>query len=242
MSRFGWVVHKVIEKSDIILEVLDARFIGETLNESVELKARAKNKILIHVINKSDYVDIRQLGAVKRQLKNCVFVSATKRTGMSLLKQRIKALAKKKGLGSVVVGVVGYPNVGKSTLINTLRLKSSAKTSPEAGYTRGMQYIRVSRDILMIDTPGVIAKGINNEEDLVLIGAKNPYAIKEPDIAVMRLLEGRPGLIEKKYGVKMRENTEATIKAIAIKLNLKKKGNLPDIDRASRKILQDWIK
>ncbi len=242
MSHFGWVVHNVIERSDIILEVLDARFIGETLNESVEIKAKASGKQLIHVVNKSDYVDIRQLGEVKRQLKNCVFVSATKRTGLPLLKRMIKALAKKKRLGSVVVGVVGYPNVGKSTLINTLRLKSSAKTSPEAGYTKGMQYIKISRDILMIDTPGVIAKGINNEEDLVLIGAKNPYAIKDPDVAVVRLLEGRPGRIEKKYGVEIKEDKEETIRDIAIKLNFKKKGNLPDIDRASRKILQDWVK
>jgi ribosome biogenesis GTPase A len=240
MSRFGWVVHKVIEKSDIILEVLDARFINETINRSVGLKVR--NKMLIHVINKSDYVDARQLGEVKRRLKNCVFVSAKKRTGIPLLKRMIKKLAKERGLSRVIVGVVGYPNVGKSTLINTLRLKNCAKTSPEAGYTKGMQYIKVSNGILMIDTPGVIAEGITNEKDLVLIGAKNPYTIKDPDIAVMQLMEQHPGLIEKKYEVKIRADKEGTINAIAIKLNFKKKGNLPDIDRASRKILQDWTR
>lgn len=242
MSRFGWVVHKVIEEADIILEVLDARFINETLNESVEREAKARNKILIHVINKSDYVKTKQLDEIKRQLENCVFVSATKRTGMSLLKQKIKKLAKQKGLDSVVVGVVGYPNVGKSTLINALRLKGCAKTSPEAGCTTGIQHIRLSKNVLMMDTPGVIAKGINNEEDLVLIGAKNPHTIEDPDLAVMKLLNAHPGLVEKKYKVKMSEDKEETIKAIAMKLNLKKTGNLPDIDRASRRILQDWIK
>ncbi len=240
MSRFGWAANKVIGESAIILEVIDARFINETINKSLEFKARGK--LLIHVINKSDYIDIKRLGAVKRRLKNCVFVSAKKRTGISLLKRMIRTLAKKEGISSIVVGVVGYPNVGKSTLINALRLKGCAKTSPDAGCTRGMQRITVSKDIVMIDTPGVIAKEITNEEDLVLIGAKNPYAIDDPDLAVMRLLEERPGLIEKRYGVEVMEDKEETIKAISTKMNFKKKGNLPDIDRASRKILQDWAR
>ncbi len=240
MSRFGWAANKVIEESSIILEVLDARFVDETINKSVEFKAR--DKLLIHVINKSDYVDIKKLGAVKRRLKNCVFVSAKKRTGIPQLKRMIKTLARQRGIDSIVVGVVGYPNVGKSTLINTLSLKGCAKTSPEAGFTKGMQQIRVKGGITMIDTPGVIPKEITSEEDLVLIGAKNPYAVEDPDLAVMKLMEKHPGLIEEKYGVKAMEDKESTIRAIAIKLNFKKKGNLPDIDRASRKILHDWTK
>ncbi len=240
MSRFGWAAHKVIDESAIILEVLDARFINETINKGVEFQAR--DKLLIRVINKSDYLDVKQFDAIKRRLKNCVFVSAKKRTGISLLKRMIRALAKKEGIDSIVVGVVGYPNVGKSTLINALKLKGAAKTSPDAGCTKGMQHITVSKDIVMIDTPGVIAKEITNEEDLVLIGAKNPYAIEDPDLAVMKLLGKRPGVIEKRYGVNVMEDKEETIKAIAMKMNFKKKGNLPDVDRVSRKILHDWTR
>ena len=241
MSRFGWVVHKVIEKSDIVLEILDARFIDETKNREIEYKVKNRNKILIQVINKCDYVDKSHLDEIKGELENCVFISATKRFGITLLRQKIRALAKKKKIKKPIVGVVGYPNVGKSSIINVLKGKGSAKTSPEAGFTKGAQYLKVGNDFLMIDTPGVIARGKNNEEELVLIGAKNPYAMKDPDLAVIKLLKDNPGLIEKRYGVEIKEDKEETIEDIALKLNLKKKGNLPDVDRVSRKILQDWV-
>jgi len=241
MSRFGWVVHKVIEKSDIVLEVLDARFINETRNIRLENKIKNKNKILIYAVNKCDYVDKKSMDHVKKGLKNCVFVSAKKYIGTSLLKRKMKALANKKGIENPVVGVIGYPNVGKSSIINALKGRASAKTSPEAGYTKGKQYLRIDHNLMMIDTPGVIAKEKSKEEELVLIGAKNPYTIKDPDLPVIKLLKNNPGVIEKIYGVKIKENKEATIEDIALKLNLKKKGNNPDIDQVSRRILQDWL-
>lgn len=242
MSRFGWVVHKVIEKSDVVLEILDARFIDETKNREIEYKVKNRNKILIQVINKCDYVDKDYLDEIKGELENCVFISATKRFGITLLRQKIRMLANKKKIKKPIVGVVGYPNVGKSSIINALKGKGSAKTSPEAGFTKGQQYLRIGNDFLMIDTPGVIARGKNIEEELVLIGAKNPYAMKDPDLAVIKLLKDNPGLVEKRYGVEVKEDKEETIEDIALKLNLKKKGNLPDVDRVSRKILQDWVK
>ncbi len=240
MHNFEGVVNKVIEKSDIVLEVLDARFIDETRNSKIEHKVKNKNKILIHVINKCDYVDKRHLDEIKKGLENCVFVSAKKYLGTTLLKQKIKTLANKNKIKKPIVGVVGYPNVGKSSIINVLKGTCSAKTSAEAGYTKAEQYLRVSKDFLMIDTPGVIAKG-KNEEELVLIGAKNPYTIEDPDLAVIKLIKNHPGLIEKRYGVEIKSDKEATIEDIALKLNLKKKGNLPDIERTARRILQDWI-
>ena len=154
MSHFGAIVNKVIRKSDIVLEILDARFIDETRNKRIEDKI----KILIHVINKCDYVEKSYMDEVKKTLENCVFVSAKKRYGTTLLKQKIKALANKNKIKKPMVGVIGYPNVGKSSVINVLKGKRSAKTSPEAGLTRAEQYLNVDNDFLMIDTPGVISK------------------------------------------------------------------------------------
>jgi len=242
MSRFGWVAHKVIEMSDIVLEILDARFISETINKDVEVQVNLKKKILIRVVNKSDFLDRKQIKVIKKQLANCIFVSVTQRTGIAQLRRKIKVLAKQNKIDDVVIGVLGYPNVGKSSLINVLKGRKAAKTSPEAGYTKGKQYVRIAKGIMMVDTPGIISKDKKSENALVLIGAKNPHKIKEPDIAVMTLLEERPGLIEQMYGVEIKDDKEETIEDIAIKLNMKKKGNLPDIDRASRKILHDWIK
>jgi len=237
MPHFGAIVARVIKKSDIVLEILDARFIDETRNKKIERKI----KILIHVINKCDFVEKSYMDEVKKTLENCVFVSAKKHHGTTLLKQKIKTLANKNKIKKPMVGVIGYPNVGKSSVINALKGKSSAKTSPEAGYTRAEQYLNVDNDFLMIDTPGVISKENSNEIELVLIGAKNPFTIEDPDLAVIKLIKSHYGLIENNYGVKVKSDKEKTIEDIALKLNLKKKGNLPDIDRTSRRILQDWL-
>jgi len=242
MSHFGWVVHNVIENSDIVLEILDARFIEETRNKETEYKIKNTNKILVHVINKCDYVDRKELDKAKKDLENCVFVSAKKHLGTTLLRQKIRFLAKKNKIKNPIIGVIGYPNVGKSSLINALKGKGSAPTSSEAGYTKGKQYLRISETIMMIDTPGIIGKGANNDENLVLIGAKNPERLEDPDLAVFKLMKQHPGLLEKHYDVEVKKSRPRVLEDIALKLNMKKKGNLPDVERVSKRILQDWLK
>jgi ribosome biogenesis GTPase A len=241
MSHFGWLVHKVIEKSDIVLEVLDARFIDETRNLENENKIKNRGKILVHVINKCDYVDKKDLELVKKGLTNCVFVSAKKHLGTTLLKQKIKMLAKREKIKEPIVGVIGYPNVGKSSVINALKGKGSAKTSSEAGHTKGKQYLRISQNIMMIDSPGVIDKNKTDEESLVLIGAKNPSTMDDPDLAVLTLMEQNPGLLETNYDVPVGRDNEKTLERISLKLNFKMKGGVADVERASRNILRDWL-
>jgi len=239
MSHFGWIVHDVIKYSDVVLEVLDARFIEETRNPEAEYKVKNRGKILIYVINKADFLEPEQLLKIKKQFENCVFVSAKQHYGTNMLKQKIMTLAKQKGIKQPKVGVIGYPNVGKSTLINAFKGGHAAPTSPIPGFTKARQLIRISKDIVMIDTPGVMEKGKREEDDLVLIGAKNPGKVEDPDLAVFKLLKKYPGVLEKHYGVEARTK-EKVLENIAVKLNLKRKGNLPDIERASRKILIDW--
>ena len=136
MPHFGAIVERVIEKSDIVLEILDARFIDETRNSKIEYRIKNRNKVLIHVINKCDYVDKKYMDSVKKTLENCVFVSARKYLGTTLLKQKIKALANKKRIKDPRVGVIGYPNVGKSSLMNALLGTERSIISDESGTTR----------------------------------------------------------------------------------------------------------
>jgi len=239
MSHFGWIVHDVIKDSDIVLEVLDARFIEETRNPEAEYKIKNRGKILIYVINKADFLDEKELFKIKKQFDNCVFVSALQHYGTNRLKQLIMTLAKQKGIKQPKVGVIGYPNVGKSTLINSFKGGHAAPTSPVAGFTRARQMIRISKDITMMDTPGVMEKGKREEDDLVLIGAKNPGKVEDPDLAVFKLIKKYPGVLEKHYGVEAKTRLKI-IEEIANKLNMKRKGNLPDVERASIKILIDW--
>ena len=237
MPNFNEIVNDVLNRSDIVLEVLDARFIDETRNKDIEENI----KILIHVINKCDLVEKSYMDRIKKKLKNCVFVSAKKHLGTTLLKQKIRELANRNKIKKPIIGVIGYPNVGKSSVINALKGKGSARTSPEAGHTRALQHLRVDRDFFMIDTPGVIPPGKIKEDELVLIGAKNPATIKDPDLVAIKLIKNNPEFIEKKYKIILKKDPEETIKLIALNGNMKKKGNLPDVERASRKILHDWI-
>lgn len=244
MPDFWKVVNQVINDADILLLILDARLIPETRNIEIEHKVKRLNKPLIYVITKCDLVkDKKTLEQSKKTLDPSVFVSAKEHLGTSLLREKIFIEAKKAKLHShnIHVGVLGYPNVGKSSLINALKGKRSAKTSILSGYTKGLQKLRAGK-IILLDTPGVIPY---HEKDFLKhasIGTMDFTQVKEPDIVVMHLMERFPGKIEKHYQVKILEDKEETIENIARKQNIMKKGGQPDLMRMATEILKDWQK
>ena len=85
MANFWNIVNKVLSESDIILEVLDARMVKESINKEIDDKVKKAGKILIYVINKCDMVEKSSLEKYKQQLHPCVFVSATAHLGTTLL-------------------------------------------------------------------------------------------------------------------------------------------------------------
>ena len=168
MPSYWEHVNKVLREADIIIEVLDARMIEETRNIEVENKIKKYGKQILYVITKSDLVDQKQVEQAKRNLTPSVFISAKNRWGTTILKQKILELSRGE---AVVVGVVGYPNVGKSSLINAFGGKHKAKTSSESGYTKGVQRIRVDRKIMLLDTPGVFPHKEKDASKHVKIGS-----------------------------------------------------------------------
>jgi ribosome biogenesis GTPase A len=235
MPRFWTVVKRVVKESDIILLVLDARF--PELSMHPELEAKAKDTPIIYVLNKCDLVDKRRMDTIKRSLHNCVFVSAKDHLGTTMLKKKIIEIAQGR---KVTVGVVGYPNTGKSSLINCLRGKRGAKTSPQSGYTKGKQILKVSEKIFLIDTPGVLPYLEDDFLKLAIIGAVDYTKIKEPDMVFEKLIEGFGDIICKHYGVKQKEDYEEILEDIATKYGRLKKGAIPDIMAAAKMVLMDW--
>ncbi|MFH1638684.1 MAG: GTPase [Candidatus Woesearchaeota archaeon] len=234
MGKPFWeIVNSVISKSDIILEVLDARFPYETRNEEIEAKVRKSQKTILYIFNKCDLVEKRELEKLK--LKPSVFISATKHLGTSILMKSLARLAAKK---KVVIGVVGYPNTGKSSVINALKGRSSASSSPQSGHTKGEQLIKISKNIYLIDTPGVLPYKEKDEVKHSLIGSLDFSRVKDPEDTVLKIIQKYSRAIEKHYGVR-HDAPEEVLENIAVKKNNLKKGGKPDIKTTATAILRD---
>jgi len=241
--RFWDVVNEVIKESDIILEVIDARFIDQTRNLEIEDKVNMRGKRLIFILNKSDLITI-PLATVEHSLKGqeYVFVSAKNNLGTTILRSKIKEEKKR----PLIVGILGYPNTGKSSLINVLKQKKSAGTASVAGFTRGLQKIKIDTGIYLLDTPGVIPYKEKDDIKHAMINIKHPSKIEDPEFIAEDILiiaiEKNPKLVETLYKIKLKEGEEIPELLGRIALNFKwlKKGGLPNIDLISRKIIEDW--
>lgn len=236
MKNFWDIVNEVMKQSDIILMVLDARFPELTTNK--ELKDKAGEKPIIYVLNKSDLADRKILQKWKKKEKNCIYVSAKQHQGTTILLRKIMEVSKGK---NVTVGVVGYPNTGKSSIINALKGRKSAPTSSHAGFTKARQLIRVTETIFLLDTPGVLPYLEKDKTKLAMIGATDLTKTKDPDLAAMALIKNKRTLICKHYGVK-ESSPEKILENLAIKYKRLSKGGEPNINEIARMVLRDWQK
>jgi ribosome biogenesis GTPase A len=246
MGNYWILVNKVINEADILLLILDARMIKETRNKEIERKIKDSDKPLIYVVNKCDLVKDNDLRKYKERMKQTFFISSKTKTGLKTLLERIhiigSKLKHKEKHEKINVGVLGYPNVGKSSIINAIKGKKSAKTSALSGYTKALQKIRTNKKIVMIDTPGVIPFKEKDDLKHSIIGTIDFTKIKEPDVIAIEIMEKYPDKIEKHYGMKIKEDFEETIEQIAIKKNILIKGGLPDTKRMARMIITEWQK
>jgi hypothetical protein len=245
---FPKIVKEMIDKSEIVVEVLDARFIEETRNPELEKHIKETGKKLIYAINKIDLINILEVKKKldERELFPHVFISCRERKGAKNLRNRIKIEASKIKTENpkLHVGVIGYPNTGKSSVINFLTGRGSAKTAKEAGFTKGVQKIKLSDNILIWDTPGVIPEkeleAGNRRIKLAKIGVKAYDKVKDPDFFVAEIMKCYPGVFENFYGIKANGDSEMLIEELGRKRHLIKRGNEVDIDRTARTILKDW--
>ncbi|AJC71597.1 GTP-binding protein [Thermococcus guaymasensis DSM 11113] len=245
-QRKAWkVVREVIDEADVVVEVVDARDPIGTRNRKLERLIQEEGKPLLIVMNKADLVPKEWAEEYKRKSEiPVVFISARERKGTGILRRELKKLAKPlfEEKEKVKVALIGYPNVGKSTIINTLKGKRAVGTAPIPGYTKGKQLIRLSKRLWLLDSPGVVP--IDDFDELVIKGGFPADKIEEPVKPALklisRILETRKEAITEKFGIKEFESEEEILRQIGEKRGLIKAGGEVDLEETARWLLREW--
>ncbi|XP_057452769.1 nuclear/nucleolar GTPase 2-like [Lotus japonicus] len=177
-KRIWGELYKVIDSSDVVVQVLDARDPQGTRCYHLEkhLKENCKHKHMVLLLNKCDLIPAWAtkgwLRILSKEYPTLAFhASINKSFGKGSLLSVLRQFARlKRDKKAISVGFVGYPNVGKSSVINTLRTKNVCKVAPIPGETKVWQYITLTKRIFLIDCPGVVYQNKDSETDVVLKG------------------------------------------------------------------------
>ena len=274
----------VVQRSDIIFQVLDARDPLSCRSAAVEafvMGAGATSpKRLVLVLNKIDLVPaevvqawrtwLRQyfptvpfkastqqnagklnapVGAgVSRAAREGHVVTGTGAAGAENLLQLIKNYSRNHGIKrAVTVGVIGYPNVGKSSLINSLKRSKAASVSPQPGHTKGVQEIQLDSKIKLLDSPGVIfddkqtLADMHGQASLLLRNCLSVDDLEDPQEAVGSIFARcDPGRLASLYDQPVPEDVNEFLDCIATARGKLNKGGIPNRDAAARALLHDW--
>lgn len=261
----------VVEKSDVILEILDARDpMGCRVRAVEELVASSGGKKrVVLVLNKIDMVPrevVKQwLSILRREFPTIAFKASTQHqranfgsststhldsntdclgsaTLIQLLKNYCRSLDIKT---SIRVGVVGYPNVGKSSIINSLKRSKVCKVGAVPGVTTASQEIHLDSNIKLLDCPGIVfASPSHDNDELAELFLRNCIRIdqlEDPIAPVNLILKKIPvDLLMLLYSIPRFSTTNEFLTRIAHRQGKLKKGGIPNLEAAAMVVLQDW--
>ncbi|XP_067633665.1 nucleolar GTP-binding protein 2 [Eurosta solidaginis] len=249
-SRRIWnELHKVIDSSDVLLQVLDARDPIGTRSKYLEqfLSKEKPHKHLFFILNKVDLVPVwvtqRWVAILSAEYPTIAFHASMqhpfgKGALINLFRQLGKLHIDKK---QISVGFIGYPNVGKSSVINALRSKKVCNVAPIAGETKVWQYITLMKRIFLIDCPGVVYPSAETDTEKVLKGVVRVELVTNPEDYVETVLQRvRKEYIQKTYKVDNWTSSIDFLEQLAKKSGKLLKGGEPDITVMSRMVLNDW--
>ena len=174
-----------IKLVDVIIEILDARAPLSSINPEFEKRTSNKKKLI--VVSKSDLADPNETKkweiCLKNRCNSLLILNLTDSRATKIISDEVQKLGEEKHQKEKAKGmkpqpikamIIGVPNVGKSSLINRIAKRNAAGVQNKPGYTRGEQYIKVNKDFILLDTPGVLPMNYEDKElaiNLALIGS-----------------------------------------------------------------------
>lgn len=245
-------IKKVMPQMDLIIEVVDARIPFSSENPLVP--ALRGDTPLIKVLNKRDLADpeITEQWLAwlekERGVRAITLTHNQRNEALAILKLAEEMTPDHDRQKSALrVMILGIPNVGKSTLINTLAGRPAAKTGNEPAVTRAQQAIKLPNNILLYDTPGFLWPKLSPEAcgyRLAVTGAIRSAVLDFEDVAMFEaeyLLEAYPELVKARYGFEeLPKDALALMDGIAEKRRFFGRGGIPDLHKVSEVLLNEF--
>ena len=257
MTKARRMMQENIKLIDLVIELVDARIPVSSRNPDID--ELGKNKARLILLNKSDLAEERCNDAwmeyFKKKGYSVVKVNSKKGGGIKSIHGVIQEACKekierdrKRGILNrpVRAMVVGIPNVGKSTFINALAGKACAKTGNKPGVTKGKQWIRLNKNVELLDTPGILWPKFEDQSvglKLAYIGSIKDEILNTEELAAKLcefLNDNYSGILAEKYDIEESDDGFAMLQEIAKSRHCLVKGNEYDTEKAAKLMLDDF--
>ncbi len=257
MTKAKRMMQEDIKLIDIVIELLDARVPISSRNPDID--TLAKNKFRLVLLNKCDLADEKITAKWESYFKEkgimVVTINARNGQGMKTITAKVQEACKekierdrKRGIMNrpIRAMIVGIPNVGKSTFINSYARKACTKVGNKPGVTKGKQWIKINKNVELLDTPGILWPKFEDNtvgEHLAFIGSINDEILQRTELVcdlLSFLKEKYPGIISERYQADESEESSAILETIAKNRGCLLKGQELDYEKAAIIVLDEF--
>lgn len=255
MTKAARQMEENLKKVDFVIEIRDARIPDSSRNPMLDGIIHTKPRLII--LSKKDKADpkltkewitylekdnvrVIALDLVHENYKAAI-VQASKTLCASFIEKQKRRGIKPRALRAMVCGI---PNVGKSTMINALAKRKAAKTADKPGVTKSLQWIKLDKDLELLDTPGVLWPKFDDQQiglKLALLGSIRDEVVTMDELAMFAvewLMENNPSSLIETYGIKIQDTPWHTLEQVAIKRGYLQKGQI-DENRLMNSFVKD---